>query len=212
MRTRRIEAVDLLIDADAQAQEAVFFAVVLRRRGPAQPRSRPAVLPHHQHLLRMRHRKAPQPGPARRWAAPAIFEDSPPDLPQIVIGRAVTREGIPVSCWVWPGNTADVAVLPDVKDDLRAWRLGPVVTAVDRGFSSRSNLDCLRRAGGHWIADDGMGDGNTQAALSRQGRCRQVRDNLRVASWSETAEHDGDPSWLGRRSAPATTQRRARAA
>ena len=25
------------------------------------------------------------------------------DLPQIVIGLAVTREGIPVRCWCWPG-------------------------------------------------------------------------------------------------------------
>jgi hypothetical protein len=79
-------------------------------------------------------------------------KDSRPDLPQIVIGLAVTREGIPVRCWVWPGNTADVTVLPEVKDDLRGWRLGRVVTVVDRGFSSRSNLDYLRRAGGHWIA------------------------------------------------------------
>ncbi len=73
-------------------------------------------------------------------------------------------------------------MLPEVKDDLRGWRLGRVVTVVDRGFSSRSNLDYLRRAGGHWIAGERMRDGNprAQAALSRQGRYRQVRDNLRV--------------------------------
>lgn len=55
---------------------------------------------------------------------------------------------------------------------------------VDRGFSSKANLDYLRRAGGHWIAGERMRDGNAQAqaALSRQGRYRyrQVRDNLRV--------------------------------
>ena len=96
-----------------------------------------------------------------------------------MIGLAVTREGIPVRCWVWPGNAADVAVLPEVKDDLRGWRLGRVVTVVDRGFSSRANLDYLRRAGGHWIAGERMRDGNAQAqaALSRY---RQVRDSLRL--------------------------------
>jgi transposase len=53
---------------------------------------------------------------------------------------------------------------------------------VDRGFSSKSNLEYLRRAGGHWIAGERMRDGNAQAqaALSRQGRYRAVRDNLRV--------------------------------
>jgi transposase len=104
------------------------------------------------------------------------------DLPQIVIGLAVTREGIPVRCWCWPGNTNDQAILPEVKDGLRGWRLGRVVTVVDRGFSSRENLAYLQRAGGHYIAGERMRDGNAQAheALSRQGRYQQVRDNLRV--------------------------------
>ena len=34
-------------------------------------------------------------------------KDHRPDLPQIVIGLAVTREGIPVRVWCWPGNTND---------------------------------------------------------------------------------------------------------
>ncbi len=109
-------------------------------------------------------------------------KDSRPDLPQIVIGLAVTREGIPVRCWVWPGNTNDNSILPEVKDGLRGWRLGRVVTVVGRGFSSDANLEYLRRAGGHWIAGEKMRDGSAdaQAALSRQGRYQSVRDNLRV--------------------------------
>ncbi|RFU18762.1 IS1634 family transposase [Geodermatophilus marinus] len=109
-------------------------------------------------------------------------KDSRPDLPQIIIGLAVTREGIPVRVWCWPGNTSDQAVLPQVKDDLRAWRLGRVVTVVDRGFSSAANLDYLRRAGGHFIAGERMraGTPHVEEVLARQGRYRQVRDNLRV--------------------------------
>jgi len=34
--------------------------------------------------------------------------DRRPDLPQIVIGLAVAKEGIPVRCWVFPGNTQDI--------------------------------------------------------------------------------------------------------
>jgi hypothetical protein len=109
-------------------------------------------------------------------------KDSRPDLPQIIIGLAVTREGIPVRVWCWPGNTSDQAVLPQVKDDLRAWRLGRVVTVVDRGFSSAANLDYLRRAGGHFIAGERMraGTPHVEEVLARQGRYREVRDNLRV--------------------------------
>ncbi len=29
-------------------------------------------------------------------------KDNHPELPQVVIGFAITREGIPVRCWTWP--------------------------------------------------------------------------------------------------------------
>jgi transposase len=109
-------------------------------------------------------------------------KDHRDDLPQIVIGLAVTKDGIPVRCWCWPGNTGDQSVLAEVKDDLRDWKLGRVITVVDRGFSSAENLAYLRRAGGHYIAGMRMRDGNplVEQVLSRQGRYQQVRDNLRV--------------------------------
>jgi transposase len=109
-------------------------------------------------------------------------KDHRDDLPQIVIGLAVTREGIPVRVWCWPGNTQDQTVLAQVKDDLRGWKLGRVIAVVDRGFSSADNLVYLRRAGGHYIAGMRMRDGNALVTqvLSRQGRYQQVRDNLRV--------------------------------
>ena len=109
-------------------------------------------------------------------------KDHRDDLPQIVIGLAVTREGIPVRVWCWPGNTQDQTVLAQVNDDLRGWRLGRVIAVVDRGFSSAEDLVYLRRAGGHYIAGMRMGDGGALVAqvLSRQGRYRGVRDNLRV--------------------------------
>ena len=52
-------------------------------------------------------------------------KDSRDDLPQIVIGLAVTREGIPVRVWCWPGSTADSALIRQVKKDMRDWSLGP---------------------------------------------------------------------------------------
>jgi hypothetical protein len=109
-------------------------------------------------------------------------KDHRADRPQVVVGLAVTREGIPVRVWCWPGNTNDHTVLPRVKDDLRGWRLGRVVWVVDAGFSSNANLVYVQRAGGHWIAGERMRDGSPDAAaaLSRQGRYRTVPDNLRV--------------------------------
>jgi transposase len=118
-------------------------------------------------------------------------KDHRPDLPQVVIGLAVTREGIPVRVWVWPGNSNDQTLVEQVKRDLAGWRLGRAVYVIDSGFSGRDNLRHLRSAGGHYIAGVKLRSGmpETQAALSRQGRYRQVRDNLRV---KEVRVGDGD--------------------
>jgi transposase len=173
-------AMDLLVEADAQAkvQEAVFFATA-------------DLLNLEVDLLffdtTSTYFERDEPDASSDGGAPAFrayghSKDHRPDLPQVVIGLAVTREGIPVRVWVWPGNTNDMSVITEVKDDLRGWRLGRVVTVVDRGFSSDENLRYLTRAGGHWIAGERMRDGSAdaQAALSRQGRYQSVRENLRV--------------------------------
>jgi uncharacterized protein (DUF2164 family) len=71
-------------------------------------------------------------------------KDHRPDLPQVVVGMAVTREGIPIRVWCWAGNTSDQALIRQVKDDLRAWRLARVVWVADRGFSSAENRRYLQ--------------------------------------------------------------------
>lgn len=118
-------------------------------------------------------------------------KDHRPDLPQVVIGLAVTREGIPVRVWVWPGNTNDQTVVEQVKSDLTGWRLGRAIYVVDSGFSGQDNLRHLRSAGGHYIAGVKLRSGmpETEAALSRPGRYREVRDNLRV---KEVSVGDGE--------------------
>jgi hypothetical protein len=169
-------AMDLLADADtdARVQEAVFFAAA--------------------HLLNLEvdllffdttstffERDTEDEG-ADGFRRFGHSKDHRGDLPQVVIGLAVTREGIPVRVWCWPGNTNDMTVVQQVKDELRGWRLGRVVTVVDRGFASDDNLAYLTRAGGHWIAGERLRDNTADVAkvLARQGRYQQVRDNLRV--------------------------------
>ena len=109
-------------------------------------------------------------------------KDSRGDLPQIVVGMAVTRDGIPVRCWAWPGNTADSALIRQVKDDMRDWSLARIVWVADRGFTSAENRRYLQKAGGHYILGEKLRGGTPEAdaALSRQGRYRRVADNLQV--------------------------------
>ena len=53
--------------------------------------------------------------------------------PQVVIALAVTREGVPVRSWVFPGNSSDVTTVERVKDDLKNMRLGPYLSQNDNG-------------------------------------------------------------------------------
>ncbi len=48
-------------------------------------------------------------------------QDFRTDLPQVVIAIAVTRDGVPVRCWTFGGNTADTSIIRTVKDALTGW-------------------------------------------------------------------------------------------
>ena len=104
------------------------------------------------------------------------------DAPQIVVGLAVTRDGLPVRSWVFAGNTADVATVEKVKEDLRGWRLGRCVFVGDAGMTSEDNRRKLALGNGKYILGAKMraGDEVTKEVLARQGRYHEVRDNLRV--------------------------------
>ena len=121
-------------------------------------------------------------GPSAGFRTFGKNKDHRDDLPQIVIGMAVTREGIPVRIWSWPGNTADSALIREVKEDLRDWTLARIVWVADRGFSSAENRRYLRRGDHHYIIGERLRSGSAAAtaALSRAGRYQEVRENLKV--------------------------------
>ena len=89
---------------------------------------------------------------------------------------AVTRDGVPVRCWTFPGDTADTAIIRTIKDDLGGWGLRRLVWVADRGFASAANRAYLTRGGGHYIHAEKLRHTNTEAAaaLARPGRYRTV--------------------------------------
>jgi transposase len=109
-------------------------------------------------------------------------KDHRDDLPQVVIAMAVTRDGIPVRCWTFPGDTGDQKIIRKVKDDLGGWNLRRLVWVADRGFASAANRAYLARGGGHYIHAEKLRGTNAEAAaaLARQGRYCAVAGNLRV--------------------------------
>jgi hypothetical protein len=116
------------------------------------------------------------------------------DLPQVVIAMAVTRDGVPVRCWTFPGNTNDTSIIRTVKDDLAGWNLHRMVWVADRGFASVANRAYLTKGGGHYIHAEKLRNTNSEAAaaLARPGRYRTVAGNLRVKEVAVAPGGDGD--------------------
>jgi len=101
---------------------------------------------------------------------------------QMVVALAVTREGLPVRSWVFPGNTADMATVARVKRDLKGWNLGRALFVGDGGFNSEDNRHELAKACGTYLLATRLNSVNevNQDVLSRPGRYRKVSDNLHV--------------------------------
>jgi Transposase DDE domain len=94
------------------------------------------------------------------------------DAPLVAVGLAVTREGLPVRSWVFPGNTADGTTVAAVKADLKDWKLGRCVFVGDAGMNSEENRRTLSRGNGKYILATKMraGDEVTKEVLTRPGR------------------------------------------
>lgn len=123
--------------------------------------------------------EADEEGGLRRYG---YSKDKRGDLPQASIGLAVTRGGIPVRCWVWPGNTADASTVEEVQRDLAGWRLSRVVWVVDRGFAGQAQEVAFQRGGGQVIVGEKLRSaaGTLHPALSRAGRFRVIREDLEI--------------------------------
>jgi len=103
------------------------------------------------------------------------------DLPQVTIGLAVTREGIPVRSWVLPGNQNDAKCVEQVQKDMNDWKLGHVIWAMDRGMTSKENRRNLQRAGGQYILGEKLrGIKINEEALNRGGRFKVINENLHI--------------------------------
>ena len=124
--------------------------------------------------------KGPEEAATRRFSKHS--KDHRPDCPQVVLGMAVTVEGIPIRCWTFPGTTSDKAIIKTIKDDLAGWMLNRVVWVADSGFNSVANRAYLQSGGGHYIVAERVRGASKDAktALSRAGRYHQVAGSLEV--------------------------------
>jgi transposase len=110
-------------------------------------------------------------------------KDGHPELPLVSIAFAVTKTGIPIRCWVYPGNTSDQTIVEQVKRDLGQWNLGHLVMVQDAGFNSADNRKILLRECGDYIIGEKLRvgtDGAAVEALHRKGRFRVLENGLAI--------------------------------
>jgi hypothetical protein len=102
--------------------------------------------------------------------------------PQVVVGLALTRDGLPVRSWVFPGNTVDATTVAQVKQDLRGWKLGRAIFVGDAGMDSEANRRELAKGLGHYILAMPLGKLKEvqEEVLARPGRFRVVNETLKV--------------------------------
>jgi transposase len=100
--------------------------------------------------------------------------------PQVVVALAVTRDGLPVKSWVFPGNTADAKTVKRVRADMRGWKLNRALFVADGGVNSEENKRELSRACGKYLLATRMGSSKEvkEEVLTRRGRYTVIRDNL----------------------------------
>ena len=102
--------------------------------------------------------------------------------PQVIIALAVTREGIPVRSWVFPGNTSDVTTVTKIKADLRGMKLGRTLFVGDAGMYAAANLKELSRGAGRYILATPIRKIKEirDEVLSHPGRYAEIAPNLRA--------------------------------
>lgn len=102
--------------------------------------------------------------------------------PQVVVALAVTRDGIPVRSWVFPGNTSDVSTVEKIRADLKGWKLGRALFVADSGMNSEGNRSELAKACGKYLLACRMSSiaEIKRDVLSKRGRFTVFKDNLQA--------------------------------
>jgi Transposase DDE domain len=104
-------------------------------------------------------------------------KDHRPDLHQMVVGVVLDSEGRPISCELWPGNTADVTTLVPVVDRLgRRFRIRQACIVADRGMICDETVTTLEEVGRPYILGARMRKQKEvrEQVLADRGRFRVV--------------------------------------
>jgi transposase len=108
-------------------------------------------------------------------------KDHRPDLKQMIVGAVIDNEGQPICCQMWQGNTADVAsLLPVVEEIQQRFDINRYCIVADRGMISAATLEKLESDDNQMLYILGARMRRVkeirEQVLSHPGRYSQVRE------------------------------------
>lgn len=105
------------------------------------------------------------------------------DLKQVVIGVLMSKQGLPLGHFVYPGNTNDYSAFDQMLEEVRAkFPIRRVVFVFDKGMTSKKNLQRLADEGEEYIAGARVRQFafDMQQQLLDKAKMRQVKEDLWV--------------------------------
>jgi transposase len=101
--------------------------------------------------------------------------------PQVVLGLVMTKDGIPLCHYVFPGETPDKSTFQEVISDIKTrFAIKRCILVADRGLLSQKNLDVLSDAGLGFIVARPL----RQNSVSREAIRTVARDiKRRISEW-----------------------------
>lgn len=109
-------------------------------------------------------------------------KDRRSDEKQMIVGAVIDSTGRPISCPMWPGNTADIKTLMPVVTGLRErFGIKDIIVVADKGVISEGTMEEFEHSKVGYILGTKMRkDKVSLKALARAGRYREVKGNLKV--------------------------------
>lgn len=109
------------------------------------------------------------------------YSPTRPDLVQVRLGLLTSREGLPLSHWVFPGHQTDLESFAEASRHFRSQLpVGDFTVVADRGMVREENLQALEQAKIPYIVGVRLRWNAARQALATAGRYRKVRPNLFV--------------------------------
>src|SRR5690554_541648 len=102
---------------------------------------------------------------------------------QFLLSFVLSRDGLPISHEVLPGNTADINTVIDAMEKLKErFSLGRCIFVGDRGMVSQEKLDQLKKLGYDYIVGVRLNQWKEikDKVLTTRGRYSEVKDNMHV--------------------------------